>query len=149
MAAHDADIIKNLAKCWGKHMTKVDEWEYDTSSAQEAEVCQKTLLANSKILIATRRITNSVTESIAKDLWEHTLHFLLMFSRGGEVDRSILDNSHSRCFLDLPSAQEAFMKVAKNKEDSWHLSDRISGWAADKGKEMRNMLRHVSQSITK
>jgi hypothetical protein len=41
------------------------------------------------------------------------------------------------------------LKLAADKEATWHLSSSASGWAEDKSKELRNMLRHISQALQK
>ena len=41
------------------------------------------------------------------------------------------------------------MKVASVHEGKWHLAGSAPDWAFDQARMMRNMLRHVSQSIIK
>eukprot|EP00959_Pyramimonas_sp_CCMP1952_P110199 2305669-Pyramimonas_sp.AAC.1 len=39
------------------------------------------------------------------------------------------------------------MKVAQKHESDWHMASDAAGWAVDKAKELRNMLRHVAQAV--
>ena len=53
------------------------------------------------------------------------------------------------CFISAGLAKKILLSIAAKNEAKWRLSTQASAWAEDKSKELRNMLRHTSQAVSK